>query len=267
MSLPRIAALLLALPLVACGPSDEADRAVTGPIVGPFVVSKFYTPSGLMGDGAVPGRLTVDINENCRLPRPAGAQGDCYRFVYKPGDVKWAGAFWVSPANNWGTMPGRPVVGPVDTMVADPMRPGVTLKRYQWARFKHSIFGIRAGSSQLESLQNPQVARFWVGELDGRTAAPPQPYYDEGCFLSNSGSPLCIDENANNAPYFFKPPYKEIAITADVQEYQFLLDRWAPQRVIAGFGFSLNADSQFDSVTMKPIYSTFVIYLDDIVWE
>jgi hypothetical protein len=268
ISLTKIAALLLALPLVACGPSAEEDRAKAGPIYGPFVVSEFFTPSGLMGDGAIPGRLTVDINKNCREPRPPGAQGDCYRFVYKPGDVKWAGAFWVTPANNWGTAPGRQVYGPVDLGVPNPDVPGSpNLLGYHYARFSHSIFGIRPGSSQLEVLQNPQVARFWVGGLNGRESTPPQPYFDVGCSMRTTG-PRCTDTNlVPPAPNFFKPPYQEIPITGDVQQYQFDLSRWSPQQVIGGFGFSLNADPQIDTMTMQPIYSTLVIYLDDIVWE
>ncbi len=262
ISLTRIvAALLLALPTVACGPSDEADRAKAGPIVGPFVVSNFYTPSGFMGDGAVPGRLTADINENCRTPRPAGAQGDCYRFIYKPGDVKWAGAFWVSPANNWGTAPGRDIVGPIDTGVPNPDGSG-TLKRHNYVRVAHSIFGMKA-DGQLEPLQAPQVMRVWAGRLNGRTATPPQPYYDQGCFLSSSGTPLCTDMNTvPPSPYFFEPQYQEIPITSEPQVYQFDLSRYSVQQLIGAFGFSLNADSN-----AMFGYQALVIYLDDIVWE
>jgi hypothetical protein len=262
ISLTRIvAALLLALLTAACGPSDEADRAKPGPIVGPFVVSDFYTPSGFMGDGAVPGRLTVDINENCRTPRPAGAQGDCYRFLYKPGDVKWAGVFWVSPANNWGTSPGRDIVGPIDTGVADPEKPGSpNLRRYNYVRVSYSIFGMTA-DGQLEALPNPQVIRFWAGKLNGRTATPPQPYYDQACSLSSSGNPpKCMDNNlVPPAPLFFDPPYQEIAITSEALVYKFDLSGDSVQQLIAAFGFSLNADA-------NPGRSL-VIYLDDIVWE
>jgi hypothetical protein len=260
-SLPRIvAALLLASITVGCGPSDESARGKAGPIVGPFIVSDFYTPSGFMGDGAVPGRLTADINENCREPRPAGAQGDCYRFVYRPGDVKWAGAFWVSPANNWGTMPGRDVVGPIDTGVLNPDGSGTTLKRHNYVRVSHSIFGLRA-DGQLEALPNPQVIRFWAGKLNGRTATPPQPYYDQACFLSSSGTPLCTDMNeVPPAPYFFDPAYQEIPITSRADVYRFDLSKYSVQNLIGGFGFSLNADANTG-------YQALVIYLDDIVWE
>jgi hypothetical protein len=259
-----VPALLLALITAACGPSDEADRAQAGPIIGPFVVSDFYTPSGFMGDGAIPGRLTPAINEHCRTPRPAGAQGDCYRFIYKPGDVKWAGVFWVSPANNWGTSPGRDLIGPVDTGVADPDAPGSpNLRRYNYVRVSHSIFGMRA-DGQLEALPKEQVIRFWAGKLNGRTATPPQPYYDTGCSLSSLGAaPKCLDKNlVPPAPYFFDPAYKEIPITSEPRVYRLDLSRYSVTQLIAGFGFSLNADANADQN-----YAALVIYLDDIVWE
>lgn len=262
MSLPRVVAtLLLVLSAVGCGPSDEADRAKTGPIVGPFIVSDFFTPSGFMGDGAVPGRLTADVNENCRTPRPEGAQGDCYRFVYEPSlDVKWAGVFWVHPANSWGTVSGRDIVGPVDTGVPNPDGSGTTLKRHNYVRVSHSIFGLRT-DGELEPLPNPQVIRFWAGKLNGRTANPPQPHYDQACFLSSSGSPLCTDMNeVPPAPYFFDPAYQEIPITSDALVYQFDLSKYSVQQLIGGFGFSLNADN-------NPGYRALIIYLDDIVWE
>src|SRR5262245_38572430 len=47
-------------------------------------------------------------------PRPSGARGNCYRFVYRPpGDaesVGWAGVYWQSPANNWGQDRPQPVL-------------------------------------------------------------------------------------------------------------------------------------------------------------
>jgi hypothetical protein len=264
ISFPRIAALLSALPLLACGPSAEEDRAKAGPIVGPFVVSNFYTPSGFMGDGAVPNRLTVDINRNCREPRPPGAQGDCYRFTYRPGDVKWAGAFWVAPANNWGTEPGRDVVGPLDMGIPDPDKPGSpNLRRYNHVRASYSIFRLRH-DGQLEVLPNEQKVRFWAGKLDGRASTPPQPYYDIGCFITSKGVPDCTDENqVPPAPYFFNPADNEVVINGDVQQLEYDLSRWSVQQLIAGFGFSLNADKNPASAD----YPALVLYLDDIVWE
>jgi hypothetical protein len=247
-------ALFLALPLTACGPSDEADRAQAGPIVGPFVVSQFYTPSGFMGDGEIPGQLTVDINKNCKVPRPAGAQGDCYRFVYRPGTLHWAGAYWVSPANNWGTNPGRQLVGPVDLGVADPDKPGSpNLRGYRHMRASFAI----------EPLPGEVKFHLWAGKLDGREAKPPQPFWDTGCAISTSDPPTpprCTDTNFDPpVPRFFDPAEKEPVALPTWQEYRFELNRWSVQELIAAFGFSTN-DTGNETLTQ-------VIYIDDIVWE
>ncbi len=102
-------ALAAAALLSGCGPSSEIDRlGEYGPLAGPFYVSSFFAPSGHMGDGQEPGHITADIGEGC-LPRPAGAGGDCYRFTYTPGEMLWSGVYWVHPANNWGSRPGRRV--------------------------------------------------------------------------------------------------------------------------------------------------------------
>jgi hypothetical protein len=97
------AVLLLLTP--ACSVPDIDPQ----PIQAPFTVSDYYVPSGFMGDASVLGRSVkpMDLSyEHCR-PRPVGAHGDCYRFVYTPvpiadGGVGWAGVYWQSPANNWG---------------------------------------------------------------------------------------------------------------------------------------------------------------------
>lgn len=209
LSPARIAtALLLALPLVACGPTDEADRAQSGPIKGAFLVSNYFTPSGLMGDGAIPDRVTVDINQNCKKRLP-GAQGDCYRFTYFPGDVHWAGAFWSYPANNWGSTRGRQVMGPKDLGVDDPDRPqNGRLRGYDRVRVKFAMCQPEPGMTYCpcgpdNSLKCPPLApndiNFWVGKLDGRNPpagnGPPQPYYDEGCSVF-PGMPATADTPA-----------------------------------------------------------------------
>lgn len=252
LSTARIAAaLLLALPLAACGPSDEADRAKAGPIVGPFVVSQFFTPSGLMGDGAVPGRLTVDINKNCKVPRPAGAQGDCYRYLYKVGEVKWAGAYWVFPANNWGTAPGRDLVGPVDLGVPNPDIPGSpNLRGYNRVRFSMAI----------GQLPNEQIVQFWAGRLDGRKAVPPQPFFDVGCSVFPDTPPLCTDTTFTPAvPYSFAPTEDSGKPTLEWQQFSIDLSKWSVESVIGGFGFATNDTSNPGA--------TQVLYFDDIVWE
>jgi hypothetical protein len=82
-----------------------------GTLTQPFAVSNFFTPSGYMGDGARLGQLQADVANDACMARPAGAVGDCYRFVYYPSDSLWAGVYWVYPANNWGSRAGRLVAG------------------------------------------------------------------------------------------------------------------------------------------------------------
>jgi hypothetical protein len=274
-----VAASLLAITLAGCGPSDEADRAKAGPIVGPFVVSQFFTPSGLMGDGAVPGRLTVDINKNCKVPRPPGAQGDCYRFLYKPSTVKWAGAFWVTPANNWGTAEGREMVGPVDMGVADPSKPGSpNLRGYTRVRLSMAleVYPAKNCDPAGTSTELPpcypkeQIVRFWAGRLDGRQSKPPQPYYDRGCLVFPGSDPTCVDDSLKvPAPYAFAPAEESgrFAVVADDttrlepnwKNFTIDLSTWSVESLIGAFGFASNTDA-------NPQF-TQIIYFDDIVWE
>ena len=240
------AALCLSFVMVACGPSDEASRAKAGPIVGPFVVSNFFTPSGFMGDGAIPGRLTVGINENCKLPRPPGAQGDCYHFLYKVGEVKWAGAYWVYPSNSWGTVPGRPVVPPVDL---GPNPNGGELRHYTRVRF----YGARD-----PGLANDPFVQYYVGGIDGRKATPPQPNWDHGCQLSSSGNPpMCFDSDGKTPL-----PFSETdggRFTTDWQQFTHDLSGWSIDSLIGAFGWASN-DTDNPGETQS-------IYIDDIVWE
>jgi hypothetical protein len=258
-SLTRLTAALLSTAcLVACGPPAEEDRAKSGPIEGPFVVSNFFTPSGLMGDGAVPGRLTVDVNKNCKKPRPPGAQGDCYRFFYKPADIKWAGAFWVSPSNNWGTVPGRNLVGPVDLGIPNPDVPGSpNLRGYNYVRFYLAM----------EPLPVENNVVFWAGRLDGRKATPPQPHYDKGCSVFPAMPPAvpapvvtCTDTGTSPpSPYAFAPGEQGAVATAEWQQFKIDLSRWSVEQVIGAFGYATNDNS-------NPGLPQ-VIYFDDIVWE
>jgi len=142
--LPRpVAAGLLAavFVLTGCGPASETDRAESGPLDRPFYLSDFFTPSGHMGDGQLPGHIKQHVGEEalavrrqwCQAAIAAGivpadqcpdrptnpptaehpegvpAGGDAYTFVYSPSELLWAGVYWVHPANNWGSRPGRQV--------------------------------------------------------------------------------------------------------------------------------------------------------------
>jgi hypothetical protein len=130
LSLLRVSSVLAAaVGLAGCGPSAEIDRlGNAGPLSGPFYVSEHFSPSGHMGDGELPGFITAYIGDDalswrrstCEtfvaagaiapeacVERPPNAGGDPYAFYYEPGKLLWAGVYWVFPANNWGTRPGR----------------------------------------------------------------------------------------------------------------------------------------------------------------
>jgi hypothetical protein len=97
---------------IGCGPTNpETLVEDPGPLSQTFAVSDHFTPSGFMGDGEYMGKLIMDVNNEYCKERPPGAQGYCYRFTYWEGPKDWAGVFWVHPANNWGTRPGRAIVG------------------------------------------------------------------------------------------------------------------------------------------------------------
>jgi hypothetical protein len=101
---------LLALGASGCLPSiSDLDN---GPLNQTFAVSDYFTPSGFMGDGKYFGNLIGTTNQNCKLPRPQGARGNCYSFTYYPNRVDenpWAGVFWVFPANSWGSTYGHAI--------------------------------------------------------------------------------------------------------------------------------------------------------------
>ncbi len=115
----RKVAALGAIAALCAGCAPEAGQA-KGPPKGPFAVSDYFAASGAMGDGATPPRLTInEKNSACKMPRPAGARGNCFAFAYDPSvmttvtppvdSVLWAGLYWQYPANNWGDEPGLPV--------------------------------------------------------------------------------------------------------------------------------------------------------------
>ena len=102
-----LAFVALAMASVGCLPElNDPDR---GPLVSTFAVSDYFTPSGFMGDGASEGFLSIQVNQGCKEPRPANAQGYCYVFTYYDDTATsnfWAGVYWVFPANSWGSRPG-----------------------------------------------------------------------------------------------------------------------------------------------------------------
>lgn len=246
-STKTLAALFCSLAVVACGPPDEANRAKVGPIKGPFIVSDYFTASGLMGDGAVPGRVTVDIDKNCISPRPAHAQGDCYHFLYKIGDVHWAGAYWVYPSNSWGSVPGRDLLPPVDL---GPDGKGGELHGYNRVRFSVAID---------PPLATPPKFQYFAGGIEGSQASPQQPYGDKGCqiFPADPMDPTSMrqvfcDQN-------FVQQGDPVGLTGGWQELIIPLNTWGITNVIGAFGWAMN-DTENPGQTLN-------IYLDDIVWE
>ncbi|MEC9465380.1 MAG: family 16 glycosylhydrolase [Myxococcota bacterium] len=85
---------------------DDSGDATAAEVTLPFAVDSYFSPSGYMGDGAVPGAVV----ETLVCPERAGdAQGQCHSFQYATGDIGWAGVYWQNPANNWGEQPGLPI--------------------------------------------------------------------------------------------------------------------------------------------------------------
>jgi hypothetical protein len=257
----------LALSMVACGPPDEASRAVAGPVVGPFVVSNFFVPSGLMGEGSIPDQLTVDINTNCR-PRPAGAQGDCYRFTWHVNNTfKWAGAYWVYPANSWGTVPGRELVGRID-YGPDP-KGGAELTGYQHVRFSAAIEDASDPTNPHKPLMKPVGLSFFAGGIDGGMAMPiKRPYSDHWCsfFPPDPGMP----QSPPSCDVTNDFPIAQEDVGFDWSTHLLVMDGSDPNKlngikyalhgpIIGGFGWSMNNDAN--------MVSTVVLYIDGIVWE
>jgi hypothetical protein len=136
-----------------CGPSSPlAHLGHTGPLDTSFAVSEFFSPSGFMGDGAVPGPLTADISENCK-ERPPGARGDCYRFTYVPSSQLWAGVYWQYPSNNWGTQAGWPL--------AQHQVDGMTLPVFTKVKFQ------AASNVEPDAAGNGLPVQFIVGGING----------------------------------------------------------------------------------------------------
>lgn len=94
-------------------PADMATPAPTAML--PFAVDTAFVSSGFMGDGAMPGTVTMmpakaGDSTDCGGKRASTtAAGSCHTVAYVPpaaNGMGWAGVYWQYPANNWGTKPG-----------------------------------------------------------------------------------------------------------------------------------------------------------------
>jgi hypothetical protein len=114
---PTLAFLILATVAAAPGlyaqskkgpPAKDAATPSTALKV-PVDVARSFVPSGYMGDGELG-------NQYARVTPVAGAMcrsGNvpCIKVSYQRGSKGWAGVYWLHPANNWGTSPGRQIEG------------------------------------------------------------------------------------------------------------------------------------------------------------
>jgi hypothetical protein len=86
------------------------DSGGGGVLALPFAVDSYFRPTGYMGDGVAPGPVSVQAS-GCKMPRPTGARGNCYKITYRPltpeAGAAWGGVYWQYPDNNWGTLPGK----------------------------------------------------------------------------------------------------------------------------------------------------------------
>lgn len=77
----------------------------------PFAVNEYFDAAGWMGESSH-GALLVKIDDSFTgKPRPGDDDGKCTRISWEPRSASWAGLYWQSPGGNWGSKPGRSVVG------------------------------------------------------------------------------------------------------------------------------------------------------------
>jgi hypothetical protein len=157
------ASAAIAYAALGCGPTDPATLVTDpGPLTKAFAVSDHFVPSGFMGDGEYIGNVVMDVNNQYCKDRPPGAQGYCYRFTYYEGVVDWAGVFWVHPANNWGTRPGRAIDG----------------KNFKQVRFKVATnYNLCEMQTANAAKKAEYLSQHAVDDPSGFNFVPPNPWY------------------------------------------------------------------------------------------
>jgi len=235
----------VAMTLGGCLPSiDDIDN---GPLTSTFAVTDYYTPSGYMGDGEKIGLLAATVNQGCK-PRPDGARGNCYAFTYHTNPDKtqsleaaWAGAYWVFPANNWGSYPGH----------------AIDSKVFKQVRFYAAV----EGPTPFTFKGAPQLLNALVGNID------PMGFYNS--------IGLEDHKDALSATTAAQPG---LDIGPDLKQFHIPLTDFAKMScrrgaacddqgfandLIAAFGWSVHYPSDQD-----PDKTGFIkIYFDDIVWD
>ena len=78
-------------------------------LTAPVDVASRFVASGYMGDGELGSqyvKVVPVVGEKCR-----GSNVPCIKVSYQRGSKGWAGVYWLFPASNWGTSPGRQIEG------------------------------------------------------------------------------------------------------------------------------------------------------------
>ena len=153
-----------------------APAPVLGPVTMPFAVftdgydpGNHYVASGYMGDTGA-----ITMNQTWASDPHDGQT--CIQVKYSgavPGGVGWAGVYWQSPPNNWGTVPGP--------------------TGYNLSRASRLTFWVRGATTGHERIQ------FLVGGITGRYGDSLQPAVKTRALtLSTTWQQVTIDLNGTD---------------------------------------------------------------------
>jgi hypothetical protein len=204
-----------------------------------------------MGVGENFGQLTGSVNEGCKT-RQQYAHGDCYVFTYyaKPGEGNpWAGVYWVFPANNWGSGPGRAV----DT------------SKFQQVRFSAAVEGpapFTALDGRVGKLSSFAGGVDPNGHFDviGNTTLPGVSDNVDGIKV---GRDFEFGTQVGPELRTFHIPITDFDRTGNCANPKVLCVNGAAGALIGAFGWSIPYPAVTDPSATTPVK----IYLDDIVWD
>lgn len=86
----------------------KVEGIVYNTLSAPFGVTRYFVPSGFMGDGETPGKITHTAT--VEKPRSSDPDQTVTKVAYLPGTHQWGGVYWQHPEGNWGLVPGRKVL-------------------------------------------------------------------------------------------------------------------------------------------------------------